>query len=113
MVPLSLLVVLLVFAPIALLIVLPLLQVLILDLVAVGEKIFKLEIGDFSNFSLLCDIDQAHGFDVQTLGFGILLILSITHLTTNFITANATTTCSNLSSWTLTVGIYNRPIRFS
>ena len=58
MVPLSLLVVLLVFAPIALLIVLPLLQVLILDLVAVGEKIFKLEIGEFSNLSLLCGGDQ-------------------------------------------------------
>ena len=75
--PLSLLVVLLVFV----------LLVLILDLVAVGEKIFKLEIGEFSNLSLLCGIDQAHGFDVHALGSGILLILSITHLATNFITA--------------------------
>ena len=87
--PLSLLAVLLVFVLPVLLIVLPLLQVLILDLVAVGEKTFKLETGDFSNPSLLCGIDQAHGFEVHALGSGILLILSITHLATNFITANA------------------------
>ena len=87
--PLSPLVVLLVFALLVLLIVLPLLQVLILDLVAVGEQIFKLEISDFSNLSLHCGTDQAHGFDVHALGFEILLNLSITHLTTNFITANA------------------------
>ena len=30
---------------------------------ALGGKIFKSEIGNFFNFSLLCDIDQAHGFD--------------------------------------------------
>ena len=89
MLPISLLVVLLVFVLLVLLIVLPSLQVLILDLVAVGEKIFKLEIGDFSNLSLLYGIDQAHGFEVHALGSDILLILSITHLTTNFITANA------------------------
>ena len=88
MMPLSLLAVLLVFVLLVLLIVLPSLQVLILDLVAVGEKIFKLEIGDFSNLSLLCGIDQEHGFDVQALGSGILLILSISHLATNFITVN-------------------------
>ena len=87
--PLSLLVVLLVFVLLVLLIVLPLLQALSLDLVAVGQKTFKLEIGDFSNLSLLCGIDQAHGFDVHALGSGTLLILSITHLATNFITANA------------------------
>ena len=34
----------------------------------VGEKILKLEIGDFSNLSLLCGIDQAHGFDVHAFG---------------------------------------------
>ena len=87
--PLLLLVVLVVFVLLLLLIVLPLLQVLILDLVAVGEKIFRLEIGEFSNLSLLCGIDQAHGFEVHTLGSSILLILSITHLATNSITANA------------------------
>ena len=89
MIPLPLLVILLVFLLLVLLIVLPLLQVLILDLVLMGEKIFKLEIGDFSNLSLHCGIDQAHGFDVHALASGILLILSITHLATNFITANA------------------------
>ena len=41
---------------------------MILDLVIAGEKIFKLEIGDFSNLSPLCGIDQAHGFDVYALG---------------------------------------------
>ena len=87
--PLSPLVVLLVFVLLVLLIVLPLPQVLILDLVVVGEKIFKLEIGDFSNLFLLCGTDKAHGFDVHAFGSGILLILSITHLATNFITANA------------------------
>ena len=56
---------------------------------AVGEKVFKLEIGDFSNLSLLCGIDQAHSFDVHALGSEILLILSITPLVTNFIAANA------------------------
>ena len=50
--PLSPLVVLLVFVLLVLLIVVHLLQVLILDLVAVGEKIFNLEIGGFSNLSL-------------------------------------------------------------
>ena len=44
--------VLLVFVLLVLLIVVHLLQVLILDLVAVGEKIFNLEIGDFYNLSL-------------------------------------------------------------
>ena len=80
--PLSLLVVLLAFVLLVLLIVLPLLQVLILDLVVVQEKIFKLEIGDFSNLSLFCGIDQARGFDVHALSSGILLVLSITHLAT-------------------------------
>ena len=89
MIPLSLLVVLLVFVLLVLLVLLPLLEVLILDLVVVGEKIFKLEIGDFPNLSLLCGIDQAHGFDVHALYSGIILILSITHVATNFITANA------------------------
>ena len=86
--PLSLLVVLLVFVLLVLLIVLPLLQVLILDLVVVEEKIFKLKIGDFSNLYLLCGMDQPHGFDVHALGFWILLVLLITHLATNFITAD-------------------------
>ena len=54
----------------------------IFDLVVVQEKIFKLEIGNFSNLSLLCGIDQARGFDVHALGSGILLVLSITHLGT-------------------------------
>ena len=56
---------------------------MILDLVVVGEKIFKLGIGDFSNLSLLFGIDQAHGFDVHALGSGILLILSIWPLTSS------------------------------
>ena len=53
-----------------------------------GEKISKLEVGDFSNLSLLCGLDQADGFDVHALGSGILLILSIIHPATNFIAAN-------------------------
>ena len=69
---LSLMVVLLVLVLHVLVIVPPLLQVLILDLVIVGEKILKLEIGDFSNLSLLCGIDQAHGFDVHALGSTLL-----------------------------------------
>ena len=52
------------------------------------KKIIKLEIGKFSNLFLLCGTDQAHGFNVHALGSGILLVLSITHLATDFITAN-------------------------
>ena len=42
---------------------------------AVGEKVFKLEIGDFLNFSLPCGVDQVHGFDVHALRYWILLVL--------------------------------------
>ena len=38
-------------------------------------KIFKLEIGNFFSFSLLSDIDQAHGFDEHALPSWILLVL--------------------------------------
>ena len=57
-----------------LLLIIPL-RVLILDLIALGEKIFKLEIGSFFSFSLLCDIDQAHGFDEHVFPSWILLVL--------------------------------------
>ena len=57
-------------------------------MVAVGGKIFRLETGDFSNLSLFWDVGQTDSFDVHALGSRILLILSMTHFATNFITAN-------------------------
>ena len=108
----SLLVVLLVFVLLVLLLVPPLLQVLILNLMTVGEKIFKLEIGDIFYLSLLCGIDQALNIHLFT-GLVILLLLSITLFITNFITANALRTCSNPSRKTLKIGTWSRPVSFS
>ena len=63
-------------------------HVLILDFAAVGEKIFRLEIGYFSNFYLFCRIDKAENFDEHYLGSTILLILSMTHFFPNVAAEN-------------------------